>query len=397
MKVIRVSEGDLQLIVQDAGTITLFTGSQQGQVVVSGDLLVQGNTTTVESETMTVKDNIIVVNKGETGAGVTLGTSGIQVDRGPSTPDAQILWDESATHYSPTTALTTLGTWVFRRDNSTLTGIRTNSIDTNGGVLALISTGSAGYVTVTGTANYERNILTYTDTATYNPLFGVTVTDDDRIPNAKAMSDYIAGSFATYLPESFGAGDTLATGFDTVRFTGTATFSGTTMTINTVTTGSVKVGLIITGAGITPGTTITAFLSGAGGLGQYTVSNSHILGPIAVTIGDSVSKLEFRVDNTLEATIDATGATVNNIKISNNTISSTSSSMTLDPFNNTLNVDAYVTLLDQVSDPTATALTNKFYHKNVIGAGDSGLYFVNSSRSDELVSKRRAILFGMIF
>ncbi len=397
MKVIRVSEGDLQLIVQDAGTITLYTGNQQGQVIVSGDLLVQGNTTTVQSETMTVKDNIIVLNKDETGAGVTLGTAGIQIDRGPSTPDAQILWDESATHYSPSTALTTPGTWVFRRDNATLTGIRTNSIDTNGGVLALINTGSAGYVTVTGTANYERNILTYTDTITYNPTFGVTVTDDDRIPNAKAMNDFILGSLTTYLPESFGAGNTLGTGFDTVRFTGTATFSGTTMTINTVTTGTVKVGLIVTGIGVAPGTTITAFITGTGGAGTYTVSSSHVLGPISVSIGDAVSKLTFSVDGTLEATIDANGLTVNNLNFDTNTISSTSSAMTLAPFNNTLNVDAYVTLLDQVSDPSATALTNKLYHKNVIGAGDSGLYFVNSTRGDELVSKRRAILFGMIF
>ncbi len=397
MKVIRVSDGDLQLIVQDAGTITLYTGNQSGQVVVSGDLLVQGNTTTVESETMTVKDNIVVVNKGETGAGVTLGTAGLQVDRGPSTPDAQILWDESATHYSPTTALTTAGTWVFRRDNTTLTGIRTNSIDTNGGVLALINTGSSGYVTVTGTANYERNILNYVDTVYYNPLAGVSILDDDRIPNAKAMGDYISGSLATYIPESFGAGDTLGTGFDTTRFTGTATFSGTTMTVTSVTTGSLKVGLILTGALITPGTTITGILTGFGGVGQYVVSNSHSLGATAISAGDATSKLEFRVDNTLKVTIDSTGTKIDNIKINTNTITSTSSSITVEPFDNNLNIDAYVTLLDQVSDPSSTALTNKLYHKNVIGAGDTGLYFKNSTRGDELVSKRRAILFGMIF
>lgn len=397
MKVTRVSNGDFQLIVQDGGTITLYTGAQQGQVVVSGDLLVQGNTTTVQSETMTVRDNIIVLNKDETGAGVTLGTAGIQVDRGPSTADAQILWDESATHYSPSTALTTLGTWVFRRDNATLTGIRTNSIDTNGGVLALINTGSSGYITVTGTANYERNILTYTDTATYNPLFGVSITDDDRIPNAKAISDYFIASFANYLPDSFGAGDTLATGYDTVRFTGVATFSGTTMTVTSVTTGALDVGLIITGAGITPGTTVSAFLSGTGGLGQYTLSNSHSLGPVAISAGNAVSKFEFKVDNVLKVLIDSSGTTVDNLKVSTNTLSSTSSSITISPSNNTLNVDAYVTLFDQVSDPSSTALTNKLYHKNVIGPGDSGLYFVNSTRGDELVSKRRAILFGMIF
>ncbi len=397
MKIVSVSQDDYKLKVRDGGTITLYTGIQTGTVIISGDLLVEGNTTTVESETMSVKDNIIVLNKGETGAGVTLGSAGIQIDRGPSTPDAELVWDENESHYSPTTASTVFGTWVFRRDNGTLTGIQTNSIDTNQGVLGLINSGSSGYVTVTGTGNYERNILTYTDNVTYNPLLGVTITDDDRIPNMKAVGDYVSAGFASFVAERFGAGDTIGEGFDTVRFTGVATFSGTTMTINSVTTGSVKVGQVITGAGVTPGTTISSFGSGTGLTGTYIVSNSLSLGPVAISVGDAVSELTFKVDNVLEATIDVNGLTVGNINVDINTISSTSNEIILDPSNSNVQIEGHLSLADQLSDPVAVSSLNKVYSKSTLGAGDTGIYFTNTTESGELVSKKRAILFGMIF
>jgi hypothetical protein len=399
MKIVSVSENDYKIRVRDGGAITLFTGNQTGTVIVSGDLLVQGNTTTVESETMTVKDNIIVLNSGETGAGVTLGSSGILIDRGPSTPDAELVWDENETHADTLSGSTVFGTWVFRRDNGTLAGIQTNSIDTNQGVLRLISSGSAGYVTVKGTANYERNVLAYVDNITYNPAAGVTLNpaDDDIIPNAKAMSDFVSGSLASFVAERFGAGDTVGEGFDTLRFTGVATFSGFTMTITSVTTGSVKVGQLITGAGITPGTVISAFGSGTGLLGTYTVSNSHSIIGLAISVGDAVSKLTFKVDNVLEATIDTNGLTVGNLNTNINTISSTTNEIILDPFNLNVQVEGHVSLVNQVSDPAAVGSLNKLYSKSALGAGDTGVYFANTSESGELVSKKRAIVFGMIF
>jgi hypothetical protein len=51
-------------------------------VVVNGNLSVTGTTTTVSSQQMLVKDNLITVNYGETGAGVTNISAGIEVARG---------------------------------------------------------------------------------------------------------------------------------------------------------------------------------------------------------------------------------------------------------------------------------------------------------------------------
>jgi hypothetical protein len=52
----------------------------------------------------------------------------------------------------------------------------------------------------------------------------------------------------------------------------TGSITGTTMTVTAVTYGSFTVGQVITGAGVTAGTTITAILTGTGGVGTYTVS-----------------------------------------------------------------------------------------------------------------------------
>lgn len=54
-----------------------------GHLTVSGDLVVQGDTTTLSTATLDVEDKVITINKGETGAGVTgSAIAGIQIDRG---------------------------------------------------------------------------------------------------------------------------------------------------------------------------------------------------------------------------------------------------------------------------------------------------------------------------
>lgn len=407
MKVLNVSDGDYKVTVQQGGTITLNTGVNTGTVIVTGDLTVLGNTTSVQTSVMEVEDNVIVLNLGETGSVVTEGTSGIEIERG-SSPNPSFVWDESISAFVPGVG-TVAGAWVPRRAPGVTSAIRTQSIDTANGNLHLINSGSGGYVTVTGTSNYERNILTYADTVNYNPSFGVTVIDDDRIPNIKAVADYTIGYLATYLPPAFGSGDTIAEGFDTIAFQGNGSISGTTLTITSVAFGLLEVGDTITGIGVLPSTTITAAITGIGGIGTYTVNNLHSppIGPVVIQAGDPLSQFTFKVDNTLEVTIDANGLLVNNLRIDTNTISSTSSRITLDPFDNEVRLDGYLTLIDQGSDPTLLAGSARIYTKSSVGSGDTGLYFVNSrvdtdgstvlTLQEELVSRKRALLFSFIF
>ena len=49
---------------------------------VTGDLTVSGTLTSINTTDTEITDNLITLNKGETGAGISSGTSGIEIDRG---------------------------------------------------------------------------------------------------------------------------------------------------------------------------------------------------------------------------------------------------------------------------------------------------------------------------
>jgi len=82
--------------------ITLATDT----VFIQGNLYVGGNATAITKTDLNITDNIITVNAGETGPGVTLNTAGLNVDRG-SLANVAILWNE------------TVGKWTFTNDGTT--------------------------------------------------------------------------------------------------------------------------------------------------------------------------------------------------------------------------------------------------------------------------------------
>ena len=74
--------------------ITLDTDT----VYITGNLWVRGNTSEIASNTLSITDNIITLNDGETGNGVTsLGTtSGVVIDRGTAPGgNVQLRWNET--------------------------------------------------------------------------------------------------------------------------------------------------------------------------------------------------------------------------------------------------------------------------------------------------------------
>ena len=63
----------------------------------------------------------------------------------------------------------------------------------------------------------------------------------------------------------------------------TGSISGTTLTVTQVTSGTIAVGQALAGAGVIPGTTIAALLTGAGNAGTYTVSGPQNVPSTALT------------------------------------------------------------------------------------------------------------------
>jgi hypothetical protein len=70
----------------------------------------------------------------------------------------------------------------------------------------------------------------------------------------------------------------------------TAAITGTTMTVSAVASGTLRLGMEITGTGVTAGTRITDFGTGTGGTGTYTVNNSQTVASTAM-LGDLPSKM----------------------------------------------------------------------------------------------------------
>ena len=92
-RIVQTGVDNYVIKVEDGGNIQFDVGAT-GNVTVTGDLAVQGETTSIGSSELVIEDNTITLNSGETGNGVTLGTSGIIIDRGVP-QDAQFFFNES--------------------------------------------------------------------------------------------------------------------------------------------------------------------------------------------------------------------------------------------------------------------------------------------------------------
>jgi hypothetical protein len=119
------------------GAQTLETSSNVtfNDLTVSGDLTVQGSTTTLNTATLTVEDNIVVLNSNVTGAPAT--NAGIEIERGDST-NVALRWNEST------------DAWQITNDGETYNDIATTAdIDE----VAIDSLDDIGDVTITSASN----------------------------------------------------------------------------------------------------------------------------------------------------------------------------------------------------------------------------------------------------
>ena len=201
-RVLRVTDDNYKVIVDNgsAGTITLDTtadeSSIQGTVVIRGNLEVQGTNTTIESTVVTVDDNIMLLNDGQTGDGISASLdykSGIEIERG-NYDNARIVFDEQLEFY--TSGISGTGSWKLEDINGDFMPLGTNSIRSNG---KLNLTSANSVVSVEGVTNYEENVYYYSGGIITNPGSNY-VLDDDALPNAKAVNDLITFRLASGTP-----------------------------------------------------------------------------------------------------------------------------------------------------------------------------------------------------
>lgn len=181
-RILKVSQSNYRVQVVDGGIITLDVGTATngGKVVITGDLEVQGETTTINTTELTVEDRVITLNSGETTAGIhadTLGNkqSGIEIDRG-SLENAQLVFDEDVHWYSSTTQVVENGAFVLKTADDTVNSLKVATIITGAGSNKFVFDlqGGLGVLSVANTTNYYQRVI-----------------DDNDIPNWRTITNYV--------------------------------------------------------------------------------------------------------------------------------------------------------------------------------------------------------------
>jgi hypothetical protein len=342
--------GDYNIRAGDGAKITLDTGPavSGGSVRVTGNLVVEGDTFNISTTNLTIEDNIISLNTGEVGPGVTLIYSGVEIDRGNTsavTPqnNASLLYDESTDSWLIAHG-SAPGPFNFDASSLRLKQILTNST-TDSGDLTLIGTGT-GVVKVLGTINYEDQ-----------------VTEDDDIPNKKFVDDAIQNNptFQIVAPQSQDTRVVIADKDITPNLAGTAgSLAYFTATTSYNTFGESAVSIIVDNALV----------------GQF-YTNRFEVGDLEIGGGLDRNEISSRAGITNENIYVRTQGTG---KLQTN----------------------YAMQFEKINTVPSYVSDNVLLYAAVPGTGTTGVYFVNDSaetakQNGELISKNKALVFSMLF
>jgi len=328
------TNGDYTVKTRSEGIITLDTGANVGEVRVTGNLVVEGDTLTVSAENLNVNDNVIILNNGETGAGVTLRYSGIQIDRGTLQP-AAIVYDENSDVFNIGFGSAETGSDLdFIGNAGEQSAIRVKRIltnpDTDNGDLILIGTGS-GVVKVAGTTNYENQ-----------------VTDDDDIPNKKYVDDAVRDNPTFQIVD-----DNTRVIVTDVDVSGSETFFTSTTGFSTFGESAVSV--------VIDGSLIAQFYNNRLEVGDLELGGGADRNEISLRSSITNENLYFRTQGTGKVQVN------------------------------------YGIQLEKISSPPTFVADSVILNAQDPSTGDTGLFYVNSDGGGELISKNRALLFSMIF
>ena len=342
--------GDYNIRAGDGAKITLDTGPavSGGSVRITGDLVVEGETLTISTTNLTISDNIVKLNQGEIGPGVSLVYSGIEVERGntsASTPqnNASFLYDESTDSWILAHGAAP-GPFNFDASSLRLKQILTNST-TDSGDLTLIGTGT-GVIKVFGTTAYE-----------------LQVTHDDDIPNKKFVDDAIQNNptFQIIAPQSQDTKVVIADKEITPNVAGQAgSLAYFTATTSYNTFGESAVSIIVDNSLI----------------GQF-YSNRLEIGDLEIGGGLDRNEISSRAGITNENIFIRTQGTG---KLHTN----------------------YAMQFEKIGTTPSYVSDNVLLYAAGLGAGTTGIYFVNDStdtakQTGELISKNKALVFSMLF
>ena len=167
-----VSNNQIQIGLPSAVTVGSLTTS--GNVIVGGDLTVSGTTTTVNTETINLADNQILLNSNETGTPSQNG--GIEIERGTSA-NKTLVWNETSDKWTVGSETFVAGTF-----EGNLTGNVTGNLTGNAATATSANTAGTltGDITTSGDINLDIGGTVFIDSSD-----GVISFADDSQANAK--------------------------------------------------------------------------------------------------------------------------------------------------------------------------------------------------------------------
>lgn len=379
-KISKIGHDRFRLMVNEGGTIWLDTGDGKGKTIITGDVEFKGKMTKITSTDLQIKDNIIQLNVGEEGPGISStmqlgsypysqvdgGVSGIEIMRGPETlpypdesdsesyptdhppyyktPNAMLMFIESQTYYDSFTGSDIDGTWVLTYETGALGGLSLRAITNDG--MSDISFDMQDTDNLVSIANSKDD------------KYYEYVTGNNHIPNKQYVDVYVVsgeytpGLSDTRSPTNRGMADVdkLYKKTDDVGFTGDE------------------------------------------------ASKIQAYG-----LGDEDHKIEMSIDGDLRSYIDKKGLYVDNVNLFTDTITNTSDDMQLflTATNKLVEIDNVLVLPNITDTIDIIPKKNQIYAADNT-AGKSGIFVTNTAPNgediiDELVVKNRSLLFSMLF
>lgn len=412
------TNGNYTIKTANSGIIKLDTGVGTGEVRVTGNLVVDGTTVTIEAENINVQDNILVLNSGETANGISLGYSGIEIDRGYAAGNITIINVTGATWSNGIATLTFALTnpQPFQIGERVVVSGVTPSGYNLGGVSTVLTSATTTSISYSVTANpgsYSSGGVISGSLANSRASFTFNEANDTfeiaqrTGPGVYNFSNSAVKTRYIRTDSSIDDGDLILIGSGK----GVVKVTGTTDYLN-------EILLTIANPSNPPASSVTAtaaddILASVKYVNYAVLNNpTYFLRDNDTTVraldssdkalifGGGSSRVRVDVDGTIVAQFYKDNLEMYGLNISSNRISATNTneSITLEA-NGTgkIAVNAPLSLENEGSTPATPPAGRTIIYSATPGTGDSGVFFVNTSRTNELTNKNRALLWSMLF
>jgi hypothetical protein len=177
-------------------------GTVSGDVVITGNLTVSGQTTYANTGTLLVGDNIVVLNADIPGSMSPIENAGIEINRGSKSANAQILWIESANAWGFTSNSQNGVTTYFASNADIVLDRAIANGAANSANAYAVTVGAAGntaaYVFANGTAN-SANAYAVTVGAAGNTAAYIFANGTANSANAYAVTVGAAANATHYI------------------------------------------------------------------------------------------------------------------------------------------------------------------------------------------------------